>query len=64
MWFLKVQSKYEGEFKKDLPNGKGRIVHFDGSIYEGYWKDGKASGKGLFLSSKGDKYFGDFLNDV
>lgn len=30
-------SIYEGEFKDDLYNGKGRLIHADGDVYEGDW---------------------------
>jgi len=42
--------KYEGEFRKGWPHGKGSYYWKDGTIYEGEWKNGKKHGKGkLFL---------------
>ncbi len=37
-------SKYEGLWKKDKANGKGRMTHANGDVYEGEWKDDKANG--------------------
>jgi len=34
-------SVYEGHFKNNLANGKGRLIHADQDIYEGYWLNGK-----------------------
>ena len=36
---------YEGNWKKNLYNGKGRLVLENGDLYEGIWKDGKLHGK-------------------
>ena len=33
------KAKYTGEFKNDMRNGFGRLVHSENSIYEGYWKN-------------------------
>ncbi len=35
-------SKYEGQFKKGMKNGKGKYTHPDGHIHkEGIWRDDK-----------------------
>lgn len=37
-------SLYEGYWKNDKANGRGRLIHADGDVYEGEWKDDKAHG--------------------
>jgi len=37
---------YEGYWKEDKANGRGRLIHADGDIYDGYWKNDKAHGFG------------------
>ena len=37
-------SMYEGWFKDNEANGKGRLIHANGDIYEGDWVDAKAHG--------------------
>ena len=41
---------YEGEYKNNRRNGKGKRTYRDGSILEGYWKDNK-----LWNGTKHDK---------
>ena len=62
-WNVETCSKFEGRFKKDLPNGKGRIIHSDGQVYEGTFLEGMANGKGLYINSNGARYYGDWVND-
>ncbi len=49
------QNKYEGEFKKGLPNGEGTIVYFDGGMYIGHWKKGLRQGEGKYVINIGGK---------
>lgn len=38
---LNNKQTYQGQLnKKDLPNGKGVLVHADGGLYEGQFEDG------------------------
>lgn len=32
---------YEGEMKKGVPHGFGKMTYVNGNTYEGAWKDGK-----------------------
>ena len=58
-------SKYKGEFKNDLPEGKGTFEDFENYYkYEGEWNMGKKSGRGILEFSDGTKYEGDFKNDL
>ena len=49
-------SKYEGYWKDDMANGRGRLIHVDGDVYEGDWKDDKAHGKGKYIHYDGAVY--------
>jgi hypothetical protein len=46
----KGQSRYEGEFKKGLPNGVGTIYYADGGMYIGRWKNGMKHGEGKYTN--------------
>ncbi|XVF00693.1 hypothetical protein REPUB_Repub04eG0023300 [Reevesia pubescens] len=50
---------YVGDFKENLPHGKGKYTWSDGTVYEGDWEAGKMTGKGLILWPSGAKYNGD-----
>ena len=54
--------RYEGQFLKDQPNGKGRMYWNDGDRYEGEFTDGKPEGKGIMYCNNGDMYEGEFKN--
>eukprot|EP00826_Nyctotherus_ovalis_P002902 TRINITY_DN10583_c0_g5_i1.p1 TRINITY_DN10583_c0_g5~~TRINITY_DN10583_c0_g5_i1.p1 ORF type:complete len:372 (+),score=40.79 TRINITY_DN10583_c0_g5_i1:143-1258(+) len=56
-------SKYEGYWKHDMANGKGRLIHSDGGVYEGNWVNDKASGRGTY-SYNGSQYSGEWRDDV
>jgi len=40
---------YDGEWRNDKKNGKGKLSHCDKKIYEGDWKEDKKCGKGKFF---------------
>lgn len=58
--------RYEGQFNKGLPDGKGTYKWANGDYYEGEWKNGKREGKGKMVYKgstdigywKDDKYQG------
>ena len=54
---------YEGWWKDNKANGKGRLIHADGDIYDGYWKDDKAHGEGIYSHLDGAKYEGEWKED-
>ena len=35
-------SIYDGWWRQDTPNGRGRLIHANGDYFEGQWSDGKA----------------------
>ena len=56
---------YIGEFKNNIPNGKGIKYHKDGKIeYEGDFFNGKFEGKGKFIYYDGDYYIGQFKDGL
>ena len=58
-------SKYKGEFKNDLMNGKGILNDYEnGYIYEGEFLEGKKNGKGVLEYIDGTKYEGEFKDDL
>ena len=46
-----------------MQNGRGRMIHADGSVYQGYWKNDKANGYGIFTTVNGSSYEGNWEND-
>jgi len=58
-------SSYKGEFKNDLPDGKGIFEDFENYYkYDGEWSMGKKAGRGILEFTDGTKYEGDFKNDL
>ena len=53
-------SKYTGQFKDDMPHGKGKEEWEDGTFYEGGFSEGSKHGKGLFRTKEGSIYEGEF----
>ncbi|KAL2324020.1 hypothetical protein Fmac_023078 [Flemingia macrophylla] len=56
--------RYKGRCQGGLPEGKGRLVLGDGSIYDGLWRYGKRSGSGTFYLKNGDMFQGSWRDDV
>lgn len=54
---------YEGEWKDDVAQGKGKLIHPDGDIYYGEWKNDKANGYGVYHHANGTKYIGEWMDD-
>ena len=44
----KNRSWYEGYWRNNLPNGKGRWINYKGGYYDGDWKDNKKHGNGVY----------------
>jgi len=56
-------ARYEGEWRDNKANGKGKFWHADGDIYDGEWFDDKANGQGEYTHTNGAKYEGTWKND-
>ena len=62
--FAQGKDKYEGSFKKGLPNGIGTYTWANGNTYSGGWKKGQRSGVGTFYSaSNGESVKGTWKKD-
>ena len=54
---------YEGEYKNDKKNGKGKLTYKNlKDFYEGDFKDNNITGKGHYEWANGESYIGTFLN--
>ena len=42
------KSKYEGQWKDDMRDGKGTFVYVNGDKYVGDWKADVQDGKGIY----------------
>ena len=61
----KTQPYYEGEFKRNIYQGKGEYHYCDGDYYKGDWKDGNYHGQGAAYSKRLDRtWVGEYCNDV
>ena len=56
-------SRYEGYWKTDKANIRGKLIHADGDIYEGEWLEDKAHGFGVYIHTDGAKYEGNWKDD-
>lgn len=53
--------RYEGEFKENLFNGKGKIIHIDtGNIFDGEFYEHHKDGPCTFTLKSGEKFTGRF----
>lgn len=55
---------YNGDWKNDEQTGYATITYDDRSSYVGQVKKGCRHGKGKFISSRGDFYNGEWVNDI
>lgn len=56
---------YEGEWKKDAPNGVGKMIYANGNIYQGSWSNGQPNGYGTMdYCSIEARYEGSWENGV
>ena len=47
---------YEGQWKPELPNGKGKMIYADGTVYDGEWVNGEPYTIELNISISNTKY--------
>ena len=57
-------SRYDGIWRNDVPNIKGRIIYTNSDYYEGDWKNGQKHGTGKFNWADGSFYEGNFDNGI
>jgi hypothetical protein len=55
-------SKYTGEFRNGVANGRGRFNSRKYGYYVGEFRNGKFHGQGTLKAPNGWKYFGQFRN--
>lgn len=58
----KLESKYEGTYKKGIREGKGTFTHADGTVRQGTFVNGQLTGHGTMTSEDGQTYEGNFIN--
>ena len=51
---------YEGEWRRGVRHGRGRMLGRDGRTYDGEWRDGVKDGAGTYTWANGDVYEGLF----
>lgn len=57
-------SVYEGWWKADMANGKGRFINADDqTVYEGNFADNQMHGHGVYTWKDGSQYEGQFQNN-
>ena len=55
-------SLYEGYWKKNKREGRGRHIYFDGAVYIGEWCNDNMHGRGTYYESNGNIFEGTFQN--
>ena len=56
---------YIGEYKNNIPNGKGIKYYTNGNIlYEGEFINGKFEGNGKYIYDDGDYFIGQYKNGL
>ena len=54
---------YEGQWKNQLPHGRGVLYTLQGDVFEGEWYQGRKQGRGRMLYKNGEVYEGWFSSD-
>jgi len=54
--------RYEGNLKRGVISGRGKLTLPDGSMYDGEWSDGKQQGTGTLTTPDGGSYQGEWRN--
>ena len=57
-------NRYEGYWKEDRANVKGKFTYSDGDIYEGEWLKDRPYGYGVYIRKDGPKYEGFWKEDT
>jgi hypothetical protein len=54
-----------GNFKNDLPSGKGKAIYNNGDEYHGSFYQGERNGRGDLICKNTKKFYtGDWINDA
>merc|ERR1712130_1065117 len=56
--------RYEGQFKNNVPYGKGKVLRGNGDKIVGEFKNGQLNGFGKYFWKDGDYFEGQFKNGV
>ena len=57
-------SKYVGQWKEGMKNGRGVYDYANGDKYEGGWLDDAKHGNGVYYyNATGSKFYGKFQHD-
>ena len=56
--------RYEGQLRKNVPNGYGKFYGDKGSFYDGHWMDGKRDGFGIYVAPHEYLQVGEWKADV
>ena len=54
---IKHDETYEGQFRNDQKNGKGKVVYVDGFEYDGEWQNDKKHGFGYYLKFNFNNFY-------
>ena len=54
------KSKYEGQWKEDKPDGRGKLIYPNGDYFIGTWNNGNVDGNGKFVHLNGSIYDGNW----
>ena len=54
---------YEGYFKNNRIQGKGRIIYEDGLVQEGHWQNELLNGKCKITEPNGNIFIGNFVDN-
>lgn len=46
--------KYDGEWKKNMKHGIGKMTYEKAGEYNGFWENGRRHGEGVFNYANGD----------
>eukprot|EP00830_Metopus_es_P008486 TRINITY_DN1827_c0_g1_i1.p1 TRINITY_DN1827_c0_g1~~TRINITY_DN1827_c0_g1_i1.p1 ORF type:complete len:291 (-),score=48.65 TRINITY_DN1827_c0_g1_i1:9-881(-) len=60
--FIEKKSAYVGEFKNQLPDGKGTATDSLGNVFTGQWVNGKLNGEGAEKNADGSSYTGGYID--
>jgi hypothetical protein len=55
-YLVKKNANYEGEWRNEMPEGRGRLVFAKGAVLEGVFRDGDPNGPCRAIASNGDVF--------